>query len=351
MYYDETNNIRRLSLSEIGLNASADQTFAIAGIALKPDQSMSAWENLRSVLHIQPSATEVKFKHIAPSDYEGALASRKLSDVLTWLLDNNVLVHYSVLDVLHWSILDIVESLMPDDRLPIMPFHLELKNELYHAVRVDPHAFMSLLHTFAYPNLERSRVHRFLSAVLRFIEHSVPEDRNLAATMLRQTLRHATQLSDLDLLFLHDNEPGELIGDFSHHFMHCMYVFKHASHTFDQETYVEKALQTFEIRDGERRLDYQFTDSKGEVGIQVSDVVTGLLGRHFTYLRNHALRELREKRATFSGQQIRNVDLLRTLINQSDAFSDALFHAVLPLDTLFKNNAFLHGHAAPDYLD
>ncbi|MFA6231945.1 MAG: DUF3800 domain-containing protein [Rhodanobacter sp.] len=293
IYYDETNNIRRLSLSEVGLNAPADQTFAIAGIALRSGQAMSGWEELRRAMRIQSSATEVKFKHIAPPDYEGALASRKLSNVLTWLIDNDVLIHYSVLDVLYWSVLDIVESLMPDDRLAIIPIHLELKNELHHAVCANPQAFVSLLHSFAYPNLERSHVEPFLEAVLTYMKANVPEDRNIATPMLRQTLRHAMRLPDLELPLLHDNEPGELIRDLSHHFMHCMYVFKHASHTFDRETYVEKALQSFEIHDGEKRLDYRFTDSKGEVGIQVSDVVTGLLGRHFTYLQNHTLPELR----------------------------------------------------------
>lgn len=351
IYYDETNNIRRLSLSEVGLNAPADQTFAIAGIALRPGQAMSGWEELRDAMRIQSSATEVKFKHIAPLDYEGALASRKLFNVLTWLLDNDVLIHYSMLDVLYWSVLDIVESIMPDDRLAIIPIHLELKNELHHAVRANPQAFVSLLHSFSYPNLERSHVKPFLEAVLTHIEESVPEDRNIATTMLRQTLRHATRLPDLELPFLHDNEPGELISDFSHHFMHCMYVFKYASHTFDRETYVEKALQSLEIHDGERRLDYRFTDSKGEVAIQVSDVVTGLLGRHFTYLQNHTLPELRERKASFSEQQKKNLNLLRALIDRSDEFSDGLFHAVVPYDTHFKNNTFLHEQPSPYYLD
>lgn len=34
LYYDETNNIRRLSLTELGLNAPQNKIFAIAGVAL-----------------------------------------------------------------------------------------------------------------------------------------------------------------------------------------------------------------------------------------------------------------------------------------------------------------------------
>jgi len=350
MYYDETNNIRRLSLSEVGLNVTANKMFAISGISLGPGQELSGWEELRRAIHIQSSAAEVKFKHIAPPDYEAALASRKLFDVLTWLLHNNVLIHYSVLDVLYWSILDIIESLMPDDRLLIVPFHLELKNELYDAVCIEPGAFMSLLHSFSYPNVERSRVQPFIEAVLYFIEQSVPINRNVVTAMLKQTLRHAARLPGLELPFLQGNEPGDLISDFSFHFMHCIYIFKYASHVFDQESYIERSLQSFDIWDGGRRLNYRFADSQGEIGIQVSDVITGLLGRHFTYLRNHSLPALRKKKATFSELQTKNLDLLRKLIDQSDAFSNGLFHTVLPLDTIYKNNAFLHEQDTPGYL-
>lgn len=198
MYYDETNNIRRLKLSEVGLNAPADRTFAIAGIALKPGQTLSGWDDLRRTMGIQANSKEVKFKHGAPPDYEAALGSRKLSIFLEWLVQS----------------------------------------------------------------------------------------------------------------------------DFSVHFMHCLYVFKHASHVLDSETNIEKIMQRFEIRDGDRLVDYRFADSENEIGIQASDVVTGLVGRHFTYVQQHSLPELRDALARFSEQQLRNLGLLRELINKSDAFSD-----------------------------
>jgi hypothetical protein len=350
MYYDETNNIRRLTLSEVGLNVPDNRTFVIAGIALKPGRTISGWQALRNALRMQASAGEVKFKHVAPSDYEGALGAPKLSLLLTWLLDNDVAIHYSALDVLHWSLIDIVESLMPGDPLGINAFHIELKAELHHVVRRNPSEFMSLLHGFSYPNVDRSSVQPFLDAVSQFLVRYAPTDRNFATTVLKQTLRHASRLQGLELPFLYDNEPGELIGDFSNHFLHCMYVFKNATHTFDRETYVEKVLQQSEVRDGERRLDYRFVDSKEDVGIQLSDVITGLLGKHFSYLQDHSLPQLRKRKAAFSGQQAKSLQLLRTLIDRSDELSDGLCHAVLPLDTVFKNNAFLHDQDVPDFM-
>lgn len=350
MYYDETNNIRRLKLSEVGLNAPADRTFAIAGIALKPGQMLSGWGDLRRTMGIQANSTEVKFKHVALPDYEAALGSRKLSIFLEWLVQSDFLVHYSVLDVLYWSVLDVIESLMVDDRFKIGEVHKELKNELHFAVTMAPKAFMALLHGFAYPNLKRRDVGSFLSCVLTFVNRRVPKNRSTTMKMLKEVLRRAAKVPGLELVFLHDNEPGELIGDFSVHFMHCLYVFKHASHVLDSETNIEQIMQRFEIRDGDRLVDYRFADSESEIGIQASDVVTGLVGRHFTYVQQHSLPELRDALARFSEQQLRNLGLLRELIHKSDAFSDGLLHTLHPLDTGYKNNAFLHGRPAPSYL-
>lgn len=350
MYYDETNNIRRLTLSEVGLNAPDNRTFVIGGVAIPPEYTISGWEALRESLGIQRTANEVKYKHIAQIDYEEALSSRKLCKFLTWLLDSNFLIHYSALDVVYWSIIDIIESLMPGDPLGINAYHLALKAELYDVVIRDHSAFMALLHKFLYPNVERANVSLFLKEVANFISLHAPADRNHISLLLKDTLLRGSAMDGLELPFLHDNEPGELINDFSIHFLHCVCTFKNASHIFDREKYVERVLDRVELRDGERRLDYKFADSKSEIGIQLSDIVTGFIGRHFSYLQSKSLPLLRERKANFSEMQLKNLHLIRDIISRSDIYSNGLFHAILPLDTIFKNDAFLHNQEVPSFL-
>lgn len=325
LYHDETNNIRRLTLSELGLNAPDNKTFVIGGVALLPGTEIVEWQQLRQLLRMQPSATEIKFEHLAKGNYEEVLGSRKLASFLQWLMDQNMMVHYSALDPLYWSILDIIESLQADDRFEINECHMELKTELHHAVVQNLSGFLALLHGFGYPNVLREQVRSFMEAVLEFVNEHVPQDRSAATWVLRQTLRRAARLTTLELVFLHDNEPGELISDFSIQFLHRIYVFKNASHVFDEETYVEKVLSQLELREGERRLDYRFADSKAEPGIQLSDVVAGLVGRHFSYLKDHSLKELMQRRAGFTELQLANLARLRRLIGRSDAFSDGFF--------------------------
>ena len=209
---------------------------------------------------------------------------------------------------------------------------------------------MKLLHGFGYPNLKRKDVSSFLSCVLAFVNRWAPKSRNTAMRALKDLLRKAPRLKGLELPFLHDEEEGELIQDFSGHFMRPLYAFKHATHLLDRETHIEEIMRRREIRDGERLVDYRFSDSVDEVGIQAADVFAGLIGRHFTYVQHRTLPELRDALSRFSPDQLKGLGLLRELIHRSDAFSDGLLHRIHPLDTDTKNDFFLHGRLAPRYL-
>lgn len=347
LFHDETNNVRRLRLGALGLNVPDNKTFVIGGVALMPGASIEGWPQLRALLRIQPSALEIKFDHLAKGTYEDVLGSRKIASFLQWLLDQQMMVHYSALDPLYWSILDVIESLQADPRFQIVACHMELKSELLHAAKQDLASFFSLLFSFHYPNVLRHEVRRLIEAVAGFVDHRVPVDRNAATFLLKQTLRRAARLQDLELAFLHENKVGELIDDFSIQFLHRVYLFKNAVHVFDEETFVEQALAGVVLRDGARRLDYRFADSKDEPGIQLSDVVAGLLGRHFNYVQEHPLQDLMQRRSRFSDVQRASLNSLRALIDRSDAFCPALFHVILPMDTQLKNAAFLHDEKLP----
>lgn len=350
LYYDETNNIRRLKLSAEGVKVPTLRSFVIAGVAHLHDDAFAVWAQLRQRLRIQPTATEVKFKHIADGDFEQALAQERLSIFLDWLEEADLLVHCSALNVLHWTLIDIIDSLMVADRIGVIPYHAELKSELYFAVQKAPDAFFALLHAYAYPDVPRAQVASFLSAVHTFVEELVPEDRNLATHLLKHTLERAASAGDLELAFLHDNQAGTLIDNFSVQFLHCMYTFTRGRHVFDNESLIEGILAHHEVWDGTRRVDYRFADSQTEVGIQVSDVVTGLFGKLFNYVQDHSLPELLRRKAAYSPRQYENLARLRALIDRSDAVSDGLFHTVLPFDLGAKHDAFLFDVEVPAFL-
>lgn len=349
-YYDETNNIRRLTLADDGVNVPSLQPFVLAGIAVPGTEAFSEWTALRQRLRVQPSALEVKFRHVASGDLEQVLADERVSHILEWLSAARILVHYSVLDLLHWALIDIIESLMPEDRFGINVMHFELKSELTAVVRTDPEAFFALLHAFSYPDVPRTQARQFMAAVRTFVEEKMPVDRNGVTFLLKQLLRRAELARDLDLVFLRNNDAGILIDSFSDHFAQRLYIFTRAQHVFDRETQIERALGPLELRDGLRPVAFRFADSKTEIGIQAADVVTGLFGQLFNYVQAHSLRDLLARKARFSGRQANNLAQVRTLIDHADAISEGFFHAVLPFDTYAKLGAFVHDLPAPPFM-
>lgn len=86
LYYDETNNIRRLALTDTGLNHDALDCFVLGGIALEPGAELPDIGALRAQLRIQPSAPEMKLRHLVQGDYAACLGSHKLEYFLRWLL-------------------------------------------------------------------------------------------------------------------------------------------------------------------------------------------------------------------------------------------------------------------------
>lgn len=341
-YYDETNNIRKLYLTETGFNVAKHDNFVIGGIVLKEGHEIGDITALRNELRIQKTAPEIKLKHVATGSFEEILASPKMGIILSWLIDHGIYIHFSNINILYWSILDIVESIVADDAFKAyIPFHREMKNELYRIVVFNIPRFLGLLKSYGYPDIAREQTNAFLGEVEDFLEENNPEDTTLATTVLKTLIRKAQFLTEL--IFLVDEDEGVLIDNFHAFFLQCIFNFKNSLHIFDNETEVEKILSNFHLMDGKREIRFRFSDSKKEVGIQLSDVITGFLGKYFVFIEDNSMSELLKKKDNFNAIQIKNLELLRGLIDASDEVSNAFFHRIAPMDSDSKNAAFLHG--------
>jgi len=73
------------------------------------------------------------------------------------------------------------------------------------------------------------------------------------------------------------------------------------------------------LDDGRPVQNYRFVDSKEEAGVQIADVVAGLLGKCFTFLNRTALSDLRDLRSSLTMDQLRNLALLADGIDRSIA--------------------------------
>jgi hypothetical protein len=145
LYYDETNNIRSLSLTGTGLNHEVLDCFVLGGVALGPGTSLPDIDALRALLRIQPSVKELKLKHLAHGDYITCLSSNKLEQFLRWLLASPGYIHFSNFSILNWSIVDLIDSLLDHDQFQAYTSIRDaLKNELHAMVRPEPLGYFRL---------------------------------------------------------------------------------------------------------------------------------------------------------------------------------------------------------------
>lgn len=340
-YYDETNNIRKFLLTDNGTNVAEHKNFILGGIALQEGQSLPEIASLRDALGMQDNAPEIKFKYVASGDFEEVLASRKMARFLAWLTERQLAIHYSSINIVYWSIVDIVDSILASKRFDVFSYgRREMKNELYRITRMDKPAFLALMKHHGYPDIQRGKVADFIADVAAFINHHNPTASNLPTQMLKELVRKAQVLTEL--AFLVDDDADVLIGSFSSFFTMPVLLFKNATHVFDREIQVERSLNTNGFKQRAGGIDYRFSDSRAEPGIQLADVTVGLIGKYQDFVEEHPLPELLARKKAWSAAQSETFDLLRSLIDYSDDVSNAFVHRITAMDSEWKNDIFMH---------
>lgn len=341
-FYDETNNIRKFTLTADGTNVTQRKNFVLGGVVLKEGQALPDIASLRTALGIQNNAPEIKFKHVASGDFEAVLESRKMGHFLAWLTERQIAIHYSSINIVYWSIVDVVDSILASGFSDAFGYgQREMKNELYRIARKDESGFLALMKRHGYPDIKRGKAADFIADVGAFLQLHEPTASNVPTLMLQEMVSKAETLQEL--VFLVDELPDVLIGSFSAFFTLPVLLFKNATHVFDLEIQIEKTLSADGFKERAQGIDYRFSDSKEDPGIQLADVTVGLVGKYQDFIEEHRLPELLARKKVWSAAQRETFELLRRLIDHSETVSNAFVHRITAMDSAWKNDAFLHG--------
>ena len=132
-YYDETNNFRRFSFnletpSGYNIDGALTHDFILGGIAFEPEKEPDA-EQLMDRLGIQRK-NELKACSILKNrDFLKDMGLKRVHTFLEWMLDYGVIVHFSAMNNLYWSIINLVdEALITEAGRVMMPFHKIMKD-------------------------------------------------------------------------------------------------------------------------------------------------------------------------------------------------------------------------------
>jgi hypothetical protein len=120
MYYDESNNHRKFYINrerdsynidnDLGRKQGSSVNFMLAGVAHRGDSCKADPEELISSLRLQKSAKELKFDQVASGTFDVLVKSPKIKQILKWILDNDLLLHYFNLNMEYWAFADIIDD-------------------------------------------------------------------------------------------------------------------------------------------------------------------------------------------------------------------------------------------------
>lgn len=340
-YYDETNNIRKLHVGAQGLNVAELNVFVLGGVVHRGGPRPLDLRLLREEMHIQKSTAEIKLMHVAKGTFPDLLRSTKLTVFLRWIMDNDLLIHYHELDPFYWSVIDIIDSLLHGIDNPMLLLHdAGLKSDLAELLRRDLAATVDLFGRHGYPGLAPESRTPFLNELIQLVESRSKALPVSNAALLRQVLRAGLELDDL--AFIEGNAPHRLIDDFSLFYLSRIAVFNNATHILDMEESIRDRLQAMAIMKGKvPATHFQFVDSKADPGIQLADVVVGLLGKMHSYFTKTLPDEVAKARVGLTGTALDNTELLRNCISKSHDENIAFLHHVASLYDIQKLDIFL----------
>ncbi|AEF98505.1 DUF3800 domain-containing protein [Methylomonas methanica] len=347
-FYDETNNIRKFWIRDNGFNEQP-KNFVLGGIVHKKSEPLTGLDKLVKSLYLQKSAKEIKFNQLATGSYLGVLNSKKIKTFLEWLIANGVFIHYTNFNILYWSLVDIVDSFWNEpDLRQYMPYVMHIKSELFNLANADLDQLVLILKKYRFPNVQRNASYAFMTEFSDLLESVSTKTQSDISELVVYMTRKAANLQELP--FIVDNEDDVLIDGFDFLFQRPLYIYPTSSHTFDNETEVQKALGNTQVEFKGTFVEYTFVDSRDCIEIQLSDGICGLLGSHFNFLEEHSVEELIEIKQNLNPVQRQTLSLLSKLIVISDAQSNGFMHRIAPMDSDYKNDYFLHDLPLPDYL-
>lgn len=319
-FYDETNNIRKLSMSSGKFSVPDTHNFVLGGIVRELPPSNSDAEALIQSLSLQRTTKELKTKHIGTGNFQSLIKSKKLKLILEWLNQHGYFIHFVNLNVVYWSVVDIIDSIiMAMNSHEMMAINGSLKSDLYELIKSDEEKWLDFLSQYDYPNVGKDYVKPFLGELVKILKEQVGENPVFRYKMLLDIFK----LEDVtELVFLDGNQNGVLIDNFLPFYLQPFWIFKNSSHTLDNESSIESALEGSTLTYQDETIEnYTFCDSKDDPHIQISDVIMGVFGKLFSFAKDSKMSEISKFRLSLNGTAAENMELLTEIMQKTLARS------------------------------
>ncbi|WP_339173129.1 DUF3800 domain-containing protein [Paenibacillus sp. FSL H7-0943] len=315
-YYDETNNGRKFHLADGRFNISIDQNFILGGIVYEGQSNDIEPTELFQRLDLQKTINEVKFKHIASGDFINVLKSKKINLILKWISSKKIYLHYTNLNPLYFGIVDIIDSAIVSSETTKafdIGYANLVKNELYIALNKNIEKTEEIFYQYGYPSIDEDKIVEFLDDIIEIIEpYRYIQKSHLGIETAIQILKASRRNKSMP--FIQDENKHVLMQDYSPFYMQPLRMFKNSMHYFDREDHIEKILKQYKFVDEKKQLDhYSFIDSKSNKFIQLSDIMMGLLGKLYAFIRRNSEEDIKYIISNLGELEKENLNLLNEI--------------------------------------
>lgn len=323
-YYDETNNYRKVRLTDRGFNNNniLVDNYVIGGICIKKDSNISNIMKLRDNLNISKTQ-ELKSAQLyrGKKNFEEILKNRNLYFILNWILDN-AYIHYTDMDNFYYTVIDIVDSICASDIGRMLPQDLieAMKDEVYWLLKNNLDFFVNLCNATNYPNVDKNNIEFFCSALIYLIENTLEENEEqyFVLETFRQFLKSARKNNEL--VFLRDYEEKTIVESFyGIRQQRCM-IFQKSFHFFDNEDKDKELMEKEKmILNSKAELkNYKFIDSKEKFEIQLSDCIVSLIAKYLKFLTYNSVKYVDECVEKMNSLEKYNMNKIIQILNKSD---------------------------------
>jgi hypothetical protein len=325
LYYDESGNSRLFWLKNGKYNVNANTHFVLGGIQ---SEEKITFDDLRSALKLNVTSKEAKSSTLFKGTFEEALSKKSFSLLMQLIIEKGWHIHFDVLNMLYYSLVDIIESLNLNGT-----DEYRLKDFIYHVFKEDIHNTESFLVKYSYPNIPKNKVNDFLDELLKVILNFINKNYNLKNVLLFISLVPSIINSkNKELPFIQDEETNILIKEFDLFYMQELWKYYKAKLVFDEEVHIKPKLESTDIVvNGEHVSNWTMVDSKDEPLEQVSDLVVGLMGKYFVFL-DDPINTIQSTINGFSQIQSENFKQWIDVLNKSYAYNKSFFEMTVSLE-------------------
>lgn len=321
-FYDETNNYRKVSLSNKGFNDNKVLTdnFTLGGICIEKDKSIDTTCLIKELKLQKNQELKAKTFFRKMNAFEECISHKKLNLILNWILEN-AYIHYSDLDGFYYTVIDIVDSICDTEIGRKLPWELQeaFKSELYILLKENIIQFFLLCKETNYPNISSENVELFCNSLIEMIERvSEEEDRWFTLEIFRQLIKAKRKCKEL--IFLTDNLENTIVESFHTLRQQSCIVFENSYHIFDKELKDEEEmnLNKMLLNDGTELKNFEFMDSKKYIELQISDIIIYLISKYLKFLTYNSTEDIDNKIKNLTEVARKNLEIFIKILNKSD---------------------------------